>query len=428
MRLHRDILVLVALWLGTALAAFLLGRGFAPSPAAEVDSGSRLAGVPAASRVPASPVRSHTEPDFPPEAAPHRPSPTDSLVEDDRLADPAALAPRQVEMDAWEVVHRSDLDAASQWAAFTAVLGSLNADNIAYIVELFDVEEPTPDQRRQRQILLAEWGRMDGPGAMTYALGLEDGRDTQRAAFHIMTGWAGEDSEGAMAWANANQDAGGIHDSNFLPGIVNGLAVTDLELATDVLLQSTRHHNARSVELLVAAHARQGPDVLIQWADELPPGPVRNEAVTRVADRLGRTDPVGNQDWLMSLPTEQEQRAALGPYLRGWSRQQPLDAADWVANLPEGDLQIEGINTMLRRLGREDPEIAAVWVSQFPPARELDRSLSEIANRSLQRNPEQALGLAFQISDERIRNRQVQNLSRRWLQTDPAAANAFFGN
>lgn len=417
---------MTVLWLGTALVAFLLGRGFAPSPGPEADPIPRAAAEQAVTRAPADFRRPAPAPSSSSPAAAHRePSPYDPPVEVGGPADLAEPVPlgTQLRRAALDALH--DPDPAGQWTAFASLLEQLDADNIAYVVSLFDVEEPTPDQRRQREILLAEWGRLDGAGAMIYALGLEDGQARNRAAFHIMTGWAGEDAESALEWAHANGDGNEIA---FLPGIVNGLAATDLKLATDVLLQSTNPRNTRSVEILVAAHARQGADVLIQWADALPPGPIRYEAVTRVADRLGQTDPVGYQDWLMSLPNEREQRAALGPYLRGWSREYPLDAAEWVANLPEGDLQVEGINTMLRRLGREDPEVAAVWVSQFPPTPELDRSLSEIANRSLQRNPEQALGLAFQISDERIRNRQVQNLSRRWLQTDPEAANKFFGN
>lgn len=288
---------------------------------------------------------------------------------------------------------------------FGWLLDTLDARGIAKALEAFESLPHGTDRTQEFNLLLYRFAQLDGGEAVEYAGELEQHWMQREALYHILSGWATEDPEAALAWAQAKGD-----DNPLLLGVINGIAQTDVVWASSLVETLPYGRNrGRAVELVLDTYLQRGVDEMIGWANGLEEVVLQRGVLSRVADRLAGLDPEIYSDWPLSL-AEDLQPDAVNAYARQWARSAPEVAVIWAESLEEDNLRDHAAAGILRSWGRRDHESALQWIQQTNTSEATDSVITRFLRWHSRRDPETALVWAQQINNEETRNSEVKRI------------------
>ena len=297
----------------------------------------------------------------------------------------------------------------------------------------------------QMDLFLRAWGQLDGAAAMkAVEVFSRDPRRQGQAGIAAMTGWASSDPEGAKAHLKGidNQLAKGV----LAQGVVNGLASSDPDAATDFVLeldQSQREALAnsegqggqwwergrayafdRQLDTIANAQIERGMSNATSWAEQLPAGSIKASAFDRVADQFAREDPAAAAAWVKSHADKEYAERAVREVAEELGRESPEEAVRWLADLPE-DNQSRAIHQSMERWTREDPVAAGNFLREMEPSTSRDAAVRSYANQLDGSDPQMAAEWAGSIDNDEIRAETLNNVARSWIRRDPGEARAW---
>ena len=204
--------------------------------------------------------------------------------------------------------------------------------------------------------VLEKLSESDPKGAVGYAMNLLSGEKSSLIS-SMSVDWISNDPQGALAWY------GSLTDTKLKE-----------QVAHNMIDYLSRDDVAKSLDLL----------------DKMPPGDVRNQAISTIANNWARTDQKAVLDWANQQTDPEVKSRILAGVIRTMSVKDPNSAFQLAQSLPSGNIRDYSIN----------------------------RSLGSMA----QSDPRSAIALASGIADADLRSKAQQNVVEIWKRRDPTAA------
>jgi hypothetical protein len=173
---------------------------------------------------------------------------------------------------------------------------------------------------------------------------------------------------------------------------------------------------------LVSSWVRNSPKDVLAWARELPEGEAKRSAQASVVQGLIWSDlEQARSTFAKELSPEAQVNVATN-LANQWAQRDLSAARAWAESLPPGGTRDNALGGMVRSWATQDATAAARWLERFAPGDERDRVVTQFAGAVAQRDPEGALAWAASIGDPDLRGAQLERLAGRWLQMEPVAA------
>lgn len=329
---------------------------------------------------------------------------------------------------------------------FAELILSMDASNAQSIFE--DLRKRRGDgSEAQMTLFLRAWGQLDGASAMKAIEGMSrDPRRQAQAGIAAITGWASADPEGAKAHLEGIEN--GMVKGVLAQGIVNGLASSDPDAATDFVLELDQAQRSaaenssaeegerqwwdrgrayafdRQLDTIATAQIERGMSNATAWAEQLPEGTIKASAFDRVADQFAREDPAAAAEWVKRHADQSYAERAVREVAEELGRENPEAAVRWVADLPEVT-QSRAINQSMERWTREDPVSAGNFLREMEPSASRDAAVRSYANELDGSDPQMAAEWAGSIANDEIRSETLNGVARSWIRRDPEEARAW---
>lgn len=334
-----------------------------------------------------------------------------------------ALSPDAMRMAVNSIL--ADGDPMSRQRRFAELLESLTPENARAAVEAIrDAPRSGWAMYQELNLLTYAWGRLDGPAALEYAMGLE-GRGREWTMGSVLSGWANEDPEGAKTWVAAVEDEG--ERAGLMRGLVNGLAQKDIKAATD-FVYSLDPETPRLDDLIETVARRQMALGLLEaasWSATLPDGEVKGSALHTVAREFVRSDPAEAAKWVGAFAEDEFAGRAIAEISEEWAERDVVAALDWATGLPAGENRSRALSETVSEWADEDPTAAGEYVAALEPGRERDTIIAAYARRVVDDEPESAMEWAASIAEDDLRNQAITSTAREWMSRDVVGASAW---
>lgn len=132
---------------------------------------------------------------------------------------------------------------------------------------------------------------------------------------------------------------------------------------------------------------------------------------------------------LASLDDPKIRSAAYQGLVSGWADANAHQLADYAQTLPPGEARSEALSAALPRWVEKDPAAAMDWIGRFDSSADLDQGAAAVAKLpSLAQHPETAMEWADTISDRSKRLMTKYEVFNTWTRNDPAEARKFAEN
>jgi hypothetical protein len=159
------------------------------------------------------------------------------------------------------------------------------------------------------------------------------------------------------------------------------------------------------------------------WAEQLPAGPARENALSSVAIEWANADLKSAAAWARQLPDKLESHAALLAVANEAVRTEPLAALRLVVNLPADAGRDDLIHRAAMDWTTQDADAAVTWTETIPDDALRVQVLSDEAVALAQQNPVMAATVAVEkLPAGQLQEGAVISIIERWAQRDPEAA------
>ncbi len=238
----------------------------------------------------------------------------------------------------------------------------------------------------------------DPAAALEWARSLPESMQTQAMASALVA-WAPGDPVAALEWARAHGlplDATGWSADGLATNVEGGQAVLESAMTID-------------------------GDTAIEWLRKLPAGEERSRFLARAI----RQNPSESSRALLGelLPADQVQAAQWLAWRV--SSEDPAQALQWAQTLPSGLAREEAISGVISsRVGRFPKDIDAL-VAKFAPGSDHDAAYGGYAVSLIWRDPEKGIQMAQKITDPADREQTLRAVVGGWLSRDTSAAQAW---
>jgi len=296
-------------------------------------------------------------------------------------------------------------------------------------------------QKTLFEALLRRWTKLDEQGAFQYVNSLEDGEikwdaitvvaeviapaDPQFLAQSILFMPVGHSSgilihalvnawsqtDAKSALAWAEQLPEGSDKQEALVTIRFQLASQDPEAAAEQVAHLAESDSTSALIAAIAGHwAVSNPSKAIEWASTLGESD-KTLAMGNVMGVWARRDPVAAANYVSQLPGGEIQNEAARSVISSWAKQDPQATAAWVLEFPAGDLRDHGINVLVTDWNMSAPEKAQDWVLSLPEGAAQDAAFKSFAE-----------SIVYSINDPFVQEESMEVIIRSWSKNDPAAA------
>lgn len=318
-----------------------------------------------------------------------------------------------------------EADSLKRNMMFAQLVKLLTPENAQASVEAFDELPRGFEQYNHLSLFRFAWGKLDGQAAATYATGLS-GKSKEYSIASVMSGWASQDPEAAIAWVNALQDEGDL--SRFSRGLVQGLAKTDPDLATAFALEKGAAGDKRVREYIseiAREQVNRNITSAISWAENLPENSLKESALERIGANFVEKDPEQAAAWARQYAGTGYGANVIGEVADEWAEKDPVSAVSWVASLPEGDERRRAFREAIWEWTESDPYAASEYVSAMAAGADRDAAITSLSRRHVYEDPEAAIAWAGSISDGELRLKTIADTGQAWMSRDPKGASVW---
>ncbi|HEY8960806.1 MAG TPA: hypothetical protein VIM57_01285 [Luteolibacter sp.] len=316
-----------------------------------------------------------------------------------------------------EIVRKND--PVERNRALLAFLDQLGPGDMREAVDRFKALDLGESRNGEYAMLLAAWAKADPVAALTH---VKEDDDDGFALKTILATWAGNDPDAALRWADSNFQGDGANP--YLIGIVQGIAATDLNRATQ-LLTSMPYSNERGEALaaLLPYVLTKGGEAAREWVFSIQDEQLREGVLNRVVEQLASKEPKETADWLLANPSQATIRQ-LDDALAAWTEKDQKGAIAYYDALPAGEARTNALRGIVNTMAGENPREAARFMDSHP-ADTNDQVVQQFVWHSSQGDPALAASYIAKISNEREQINLYNRMLNGWMRRDPAAASAW---
>ena len=408
-------------WGAVAVAAFLAGYFVLPS-----NSDERTASIPRRSGEPGSGLLAGNSDSGSALRGEQTGNGTGEVGKDEvarMLSEKVILS--EADIDGLGQTFRESSDPVAQRLAFSKLIQGLTADNALLIREHIEHKD---HRSAEFQEFHYAWGAVAGVEAIMFGIDTEE--DDMKPA---LAGWAGTSPAEAMAWIEGldmendsrfdpllkdrKLEANGLRH-HLLSGIVEGLADTDTRQAAEFVERMVASGQAHPGQMhIVTGEVLRAADSALDassWAEALPEGQMRNEALGRVADHFAGRDPSGTAEWAQGFADQPGTERIFWEVGANWAGRDPEAALEWVSDLPEGQSQQVGMRGSLNSWARRDPTAAGEYLQEMAPSPLRDAAIAGYSTHVVWEDPTAAMSWAESIAAPERRQEAMVEVARSW--------------
>lgn len=176
--------------------------------------------------------------------------------------------------------------------------------------------------------------------------------------------------------------------------------------------------------MIADAWAASDGQSALTWAEALPEGDARSQAIFTAVRGLAATDP--GAAWNYAKDTNNANM--LNGVISTWSQADPAQAAAALATLSPESYGQGPIASIATNWSQQDPKAALQWINTLPADSLRDGALSIYLGEQVLNNPSAAYALALTINADAVRLQQVRNVAMQWSKVDMPAAIAAVQN
>jgi len=306
------------------------------------------------------------------------------------------LTPEQTGTRMKEILSIEDpLEKMEAWLEFAR--GLKGDEQMTAAMEAMTENYSSRERGSEFSALMTRWAKESPEAALAWTQTHNDWR-TREGAGTVLAVMARTNPDAAIAWAKAhppkNKEEGNWH----MASVVSGLAKDDPARASTIA-QSMDRSDARGRAMdhvLDSFFKLQGPEAAKASVMALEDGPYKNGISARLAWRLAERDPAAAAVWAATLPAGEARPRVITEVVAEWAERNPNEAGNW-------------LNGLGNEPGMDEPRERFAWKVQ-------------------KKDPEAAIAWANTISDERRRNETAYRLAREWMKREPDNARAWVGS
>ena len=331
---------------------------------------------------------------------------------------------------------------------FAQMLFNLDASSAPGMYEEIKGQLGGREGGRQMSLFFQAWGKLDGASAVAAAIenagGGRRGRGGPPSGMNVMavlSGWASADSSAARDWLGTVEDV--RQKSFYTMGLVNGMAKSDPNAATDFVLELAAAQAAsgetaqpqrgpfgggdissRYIATIASEQIRAGIDTAKSWADALPDGDIKSTAFDQVAESYARQDPELAKAWIAEYADQEYAQRAVREVAERLANDNPQSAMEWAASLPE-TAQGNAYAETMDRWTRSDAMAASEYLATMDTSPTRDDAVRSFATALDREDPASAATWAATIADESTRTNTLTQVAQSWIRSDAEAAKAW---
>ena len=305
--------------------------------------------------------------------------------------------------------------------AFSRLLESLTPANAGVVREQLVALGADPDQWRDFHY---SWGAIDGKAAFANAA-----KSPEADLAATMTGWAAANPGEALALLdNLPAEMRGQRDE-MVASVVAGLSHHDTAMATDYVVGLGQAGNPKAGELMeTVANAtirQMGPERASLWAGSLAAGPLKGNAMARVAEFFVRRDPGSAARWTGGFADQDYASRAIEQVGARWAQSNPVAAVGWLESLPASPGQKQGLSGAFSDWEDRDPVAAGDYLYAMAKSPQRDAAISGFATGYAWQDPQTAIAWAKDIGDPALRESSLTRAGQAFYRRDPDGATAW---
>jgi len=305
------------------------------------------------------------------------------------------------------------------------------------------------DREWAMRAVVARWGAVDAPGALSYVVAMANGPEKERLLAGVVEGMAAVSPETAVAALRQLPEAARVAA---LPQVLREMAARDpgaaLRLHAELTVAGTSLSKATlrgifqewaATDPAGALRASLGLEdtgyqqtVIDQWAYENPTAAARAamgdpRLLARAMEAWARDDPRAASGYVASLSDPGMRSGAARAVARSWARASPVEAAAWAGAGPSAEGMDRGhlLGEVVQQWVPKDPDATGRWLETLPQDLSRDVAVRYYAWKIEDMDAGAAVQWASTIRQEQLRVTQQETAARAWLKQDEPAARAW---
>ncbi len=214
------------------------------------------------------------------------------------------------------------------------------------------------------------WGANDPATALAH-LSEIDPRYFEGFLGNMIPGVASVDAQAAIdVFSGLNPEV----QSRVRRRLLEGLIDNDVSVATNYMYDSTdlQNYNWRPMDTLARELVRdQGLETTLEWANELPEGPLRGSAWSAAYAHWGSRDPQRAIQSIMAMEPSVDRNLAINGFTAAYAHENGATAVEWASVITESGLREGALARAFTQYHRQDPAAAAETFQAMDLSREV---------------------------------------------------------
>lgn len=324
-----------------------------------------------------------------------------------QLGEAAASSPDLEEAVQWmtDYYAQQDAPAALEWtkkwllgdaqeSALATIAGQLSKTSLDQAIAVASGIQSESARADAMANIGAELGRIDPKKALSWAQSLQDPDEKSAAVEEVM--WSMSESDPVAAADQIRQ----LNNAEILENVGGSIA---------------------------ESLADKDPARAVGWAEAIPVGAARDEAMSGALAGWARKDPQAAFQYLQSR--EAKNPSAAESLFEEWATNSPDAAAKQAAQIADSGLRERAlVGAVNGWLNNGDPQAVEQWVDALPPSRARDAASGAIVDSLSTDEPQSAWDRALTIKDPQVRQEAVLSAFSGLAQSDPNSARGALAN
>ena len=284
-----------------------------------------------------------------------------------------------------------------------------------------------------RPTILQSWASVDPANAANYyettprAFAMMDlmggGRGPMQgrgASSIIASEWARQDPTAALAWASSLTSGKG----EAMSSVVTEVAKTDPRKAGAMIGKMDQADQAGAYKSVAEQYGALDFNEAQNWVRTLPTDQ-QAAALASAIGGLSNTDPAAAARQVATMEAGEEKDGLIAEIAGDLAKNNPQAAADFVKSQDSEEAQRDSMREILPAMTAKDPAAALAFVNSYQPGPVRDSAAQSYVWSNNTGSPADLMKVAETISDEGDRSRTMGIAAMRWMREDPTAAKAY---
>lgn len=242
----------------------------------------------------------------------------------------------------------------------------------------------------------------------------------QGASSIIASEWARQDPVAALAWAGSLTSGKG----EAMSAVVSEVAKTDPRKAGEMIGKMDPADQAGAYKSVAEQYGALDFNEAQNWIRTLPTDQQAAALVSAIGG-LANTDPVAASKQVATMEAGEAKDGLIADITGALAKQDPQAAADFVKRQDSEQAQRDSMRELLPAMTAKDPAAALAFVNSYQPGVLHDSAAKAYVWSNNTGSPADLMKVAETITDEGDRSHTMGIAAMRWMREDPTAAKAY---